>query len=414
MWSMILLQSEENISLDQMVETLISEVEESLVKLEKSLGLKPEITRNTRKVRKLPHPSVKQLRKLKNNKTEELTPQPLIAKEQQKFDLSEQAKLSYFLPNEISVLSKTNASHNTLISTNSGAYQLNKSKNSKTKNEPKETNKKSHQLNESKSPTLPKQQITSSRSEQNLLVKAIESIPKVTIPKQKDIIKKSEQKISSSIPQENKDTKNLEQEFFDILPQYKLIHVFGKPGSGKTTFALQCALDSSPTPTYYFVSDNTTPLTKRINQMLSTKRWEHIPLKKHFFLVPFDSLEDLKVKILQLQTQLQNKPSLIVIDYLVSHARGLLYKEEIKEEIRNILEQFMLIAERYPIKILLLNGVSYSGSPIAEDLFEGYCDMTIELQRKTYQYIIFSEDIEVHSQINDSGFSNLTVNIFFS
>ena len=73
----------------------------------------------------------------------------------------------------------------------------------------------------------------------------------------------------------------------------------------------------------------------------------------------------------------------------------------------------MLLAEKKPVKVFLLNGSSYAGKPIVEDLFESYADLTLELKKNGEKYTVSIETEVIGTFIDNSGFNNLIINIFF-
>ena len=376
-------------TLEDLIDTLVGEIEESLVKLERSLGLIPNTNYGKKAKKKYPHPSVKELRKKyaksQNKKTEQIATIPNTTPQEAKMD-------SY---TETTVKAGANSENLVILD--------------------KMATKEDKTLNPEFIPKVPKPNKVVKKS--NTPVAASRNFVSKTKTIEHKAVQKLQVKEKRYYEKENDKQREVAHEqnteFVDILPQYKIVHIYGKPGTGKTTFAIQCALEMVPNSTYYFVSGHTAPLIQRINQMLNTQRWQNTPLKSCFFLVTYESLEDLKQKLDKLELQLGDKQALIVIDYLVSQVRGLLYKEEIRSELSSILEKLMLLAEKKRVKVLLLNGSSYAGKPIVEDLFESYADLTLELKKNGEEYTLSTETEVIGTFIDSSGFNNLIINIFF-
>jgi len=207
----------------------------------------------------------------------------------------------------------------------------------------------------------------------------------------------------------------LEIEFIDIPKSARLIHFYGPPSSGKTTFAIQSAIEIYPRNTYYFITSHSTSVIKRIKQMINHDRWlDYKDIKKNLFPIATQNLDELQSEIEKIKKLEPEKVGLIVIDHLTDYIRGEIYKEEQRIVLREILEQLYLLADEKNCKVLILNGYSYNNVAPAGDLVESYCDMTLtaELDQKKVNFI--TEDDEIKIYFDNSGIKNLHVNIYFN
>ncbi len=207
----------------------------------------------------------------------------------------------------------------------------------------------------------------------------------------------------------------LEIEFIDIPKSTRLIHFYGPPSSGKTTFAIQSAIEIYPRNTYYFITSHSTSVIKRIKQMISHERWlEYKDIKKILFPIATQNLDELQSEVEKVKKLEPERVGLIIIDHLTDYMRGEIYKEEQRIILREILEQLYLLADEKNCKVLILNGYSYNNVAPAGDIVESYCDMTLtaELDQKKVNFITEEEEIKVH--FDNSGIKNLHINIYFN
>jgi len=207
----------------------------------------------------------------------------------------------------------------------------------------------------------------------------------------------------------------LEIEFIDIPKSTRLIHFYGPPASGKTTYAIQSAIEIYPRNTYYFITSHSTSVIKRIKQMISHDRWiEYKDIKKILFPIATQNLDELQSEIEKIKKLEPERVGLIVIDHITDYMRGEIYKEEQRIILREILEQLYLLADEKNCKVLILNGYSYNNVAPAGDIVESYCDMTLtaELDQKKVNFITEDEEIKVH--FDNSGIKNLHINIYFN
>ena len=203
--------------------------------------------------------------------------------------------------------------------------------------------------------------------------------------------------------------------FIDIEKEIKLIHLYGAPSSGKTTFALQSAIEILPRKTYYIITSHYTALIKRIKQMIGDERWKNQgDIKQCFFPIQIQSLEELITQLEKIKKLDASEIGLIIIDHFTDYVRGEIYKEENRARLRNILETLYLICDEKKCKSLLLNGFSFKDSAPAEDLVESFCDMTLRLEKDGMNSeLIVEDEMKVPYFIDNSGVKNLHINIYF-
>ncbi len=219
----------------------------------------------------------------------------------------------------------------------------------------------------------------------------------------------------AAIQQITTNEEELEIEFIDIPRSARLIHFYGPPSSGKTTFAIQSAIEIYPRNTYYFITSHSTSVIKRIKQMINHDRWfEYKNIKKNLFPIATQNLDELQSEIEKIKKLEPERVGLIVIDHLTDYMRGEIYKEEQRIVLREILEQLYLLADEKKCKVLILNGYSYNNVAPAGDIVESYCDMTLtaELDQRKVNFITEEEEIKVF--FDNSGINNLHINIYFN
>jgi len=205
------------------------------------------------------------------------------------------------------------------------------------------------------------------------------------------------------------------ESFIDIKKGIKLVHLFGPPSSGKTTFALQSAIEIIPKNTYYIITSHYTALIKRIKQMIFDERWkDQNDIKQYFFPIQIQSLDELEIQLEKIKRVDAHEIGLIIIDHFTDYVRGEIYKEENRVKLRQILETIYLICDEKNCKSLLLNGFSFVDSAPAEDLVESFCDMTLRLEKDGINSQLVLNDEEFYPYfIDNSGVRNLHINIYF-
>ncbi|GAH64459.1 unnamed protein product, partial [marine sediment metagenome] len=177
----------------------------------------------------------------------------------------------------------------------------------------------------------------------------------------------SESKVSEAIEKHDEilqittNKEELEIEFIDIPKSARLIHFYGPPSSGKTTFAIQSAIEIYPKSTFYFITSHSTSVIKRIKQIINHERWiDYKDIKKKLFPIATQNLDELQSEIEKIKKFEPESVGLIVIDHLTDYIRGEIYKEEQRTVLREILEQLYLLADEKNCKVLILNGYSYN------------------------------------------------------
>ena len=217
------------------------------------------------------------------------------------------------------------------------------------------------------------------------------------------------------VPSRTSEIKEEGESFVDIEKEIKLIHLYGAPSSGKTTFALQSAIEILPRKTYYIVTSHYTALIKRIKQMMVDERWkDQGNIKQCFFPIQIQSLDELIARLEKIKNLDAREIGLIIIDHLTDYVRGEVHKEENREKLRQILETLYLICDEKKCKSLLLNGYSFKDSAPAEDLVESFCDMTLRLEKDGINSeLILNDEMILPYFIDNSGVKNLHINIYF-
>ncbi len=210
----------------------------------------------------------------------------------------------------------------------------------------------------------------------------------------------------------NDDFSNINEQYYTICFEdyIRLIHIYGKPGAGKTTFALQCALETVPEKTYMFITSGSRSTLERLKQLEKTQRWKNSNIKRFFYPI-FISDMDSFIKKLQLLKKLQKKEiNLVVIDHITDYVRGLLHKEEIKNRLRVIFEYLVILAKEKDCMILIINGTSYDDKAAGQDLIESFSDVNIKIKRvnKHCQLLIEPEQ-EICTTLSNEGLDDVKI-----
>ena len=257
--------------------------------------------------------------------------------------------------------------------------------------------------------------------EENSEEEAIEIIKQESIPEPlKPKIERKEEtvikpEVFSNLKEEVPVNQDSEINFIDIKKEVRLIHLYGPPSGGKTTLALQSAIEILPKETFYIITSHSTSILKRIKQMVIDDRWKDYPdLKQYFFPIQIQSLKELQHQIEQIINFSSQEIGLVVIDHITDHIRGETHKEENREILRSIFEDLYKLTNKKKCKVLIINGYAYKGTAPAEDLIESFCDMTIKItnERKDFEIEIDDQIISTF-QIDNSGFENIHLNIYF-
>lgn len=265
--------------------------------------------------------------------------------------------------------------------------------------------------------------------EENIKEETIEIIKQESIPEPPKFRIEKEEKaevkpeISSNLNeevlvyQENDEDISHDSEinFIDIKKEVRLIHLYGPPSGGKTTLALQSAIEILPKETFYIITSHSTSILKRIKQMVIDDRWKDYPdLKQYFFPIQIQSLKELQHQIEQIINFSSQEIGMVVIDHITDYIRGETHKEENREILRSIFEDLYMLTNKKKCKVLIVNGYAYKGSAPAEDLIESFCDMTIKITNERKDFDIEIDDQIISTfQIDNSGFENIHLNIYF-
>jgi len=159
----------------------------------------------------------------------------------------------------------------------------------------------------------------------------------------------------------------------------RMIHLYGPPASGKTTLAIQLSRKVFPRSTIYFITSHRNAITKRAKQILNKN------YLKEFYLIKVSSLDDLFEKIQSINS-LEKTIGLIVIDYISDFVRGKLYKEEVKNKVRKILEKLFIFSSQKDCLVVIVNSFSIKNEAPLNSLVESFCDMSVYLSIKDDKY----------------------------
>lgn len=155
----------------------------------------------------------------------------------------------------------------------------------------------------------------------------------------------------------------------------KMIHLYGPPACGKTTLAIQLSKSVFPRSTIYFFTSHEKAITKRAKQILDKKSLEE------FYLTKTTNLNDLFEKI-QTISSFEKKIGLVAIDFISDFVRGMLYKEEVKNQVRKILEQLFIFSSQTNCTVVIINSFSIKNPAPLYSLIESFCDLSVFLSIK--------------------------------
>ncbi len=149
--------------------------------------------------------------------------------------------------------------------------------------------------------------------------------------------------------------------------------------------------------------------------MVIEDRWKDYPdLKQYFYPIQIQSLKELQHQIEQIINFSSQEIGLVIIDHITDYIRGETHKEENRNLLRSILEDLYMLSNKKKCKVFIINGYAFKGSAPAEDLIESFCDLTIKITNERKRFEIEIED-EIHTtfRIDNSGFENIHLNIYF-
>lgn len=150
----------------------------------------------------------------------------------------------------------------------------------------------------------------------------------------------------------------------------EIVSIWGEMGVGKTTLALQIALNNIHVGdgVYYFYSKPRLPLEK-IESLLPTLGPNTLKKLKTILIKDFNDLYrivlDLEINILKDKKEKQDYPKLIIIDSLTDLYRLDLYKDKkdknllLNYKLNHLLGTLIHINNKFSVDILVVNEISY-------------------------------------------------------
>lgn len=210
----------------------------------------------------------------------------------------------------------------------------------------------------------------------------------------------------------NEDFSNSKEQYYTIYfeDHIRLIHVYGKPGAGKTTLALQYALETVPEKTYMFITSGSHSTLERLKQLEKTQRWKNSNIKRFFYPIFISDMDSFIKKLLQLKKLQKREINLVIIDHITDYVRGLLHKEEIKNRLRVILEHLVILAKEKDCTILIINGTSFNGKAAGQDLIESFCDVNIKIKRvNNHCQLVIEPEQEIFTSLSNEGLDDVKI-----
>ncbi|MBY9017620.1 MAG: hypothetical protein KGD66_02200 [Candidatus Lokiarchaeota archaeon] len=150
----------------------------------------------------------------------------------------------------------------------------------------------------------------------------------------------------------------------------EIVSIWGEMGVGKTTLALQIALNNiqGGDSVYYFYSKPRLPFEK-IESLLPTTDPNSLKKLKTILIKNFNDLYrivlDLEINILKYKKEKQDYPKLIIIDSLTDLYRLDLYKDKkeknliLNYKLNHLLGTLAHIHNKFSVDILVVNEISY-------------------------------------------------------
>ena len=256
---------------------------------------------------------------------------------------------------------------------------------------------------------IPKEQI----KEKTKKTTIFESIPEITEIRKEKELNLADEEIEQDLSTITADVE-YEISFLDIPRAVRLIHLFGPPGTAKTTLALQTAVEISPKKSYYFITSHASSVIKRIKLICDDERWsDHNNFKQSFFPIEISNLDVLGHQLSKIAELNSEDVDLIIIDHLTDYSRGQIHKEENRSQLRELLERLYVLADEKNCKVIIINGYSFKESAPAEDIVESFCDMTLQTSLEDQEVKLFAEGERYDLLLDDSGVKNLHVNVYY-
>ncbi|MHA1219367.1 MAG: hypothetical protein ACTSO5_11930 [Candidatus Heimdallarchaeaceae archaeon] len=250
--------------------------------------------------------------------------------------------------------------------------------------------------------------------EKILIAQDIPAVPKEKISSIKQSIIQYSESLATEEKPDSAELMSEEEYFLDIKREIRLVHIYGPPGSCKTTIGIQASIEIVPRKTYYFITSHGTSVLKRVKQMISDERWVDFKgVKQSFFPIEITNLDELEIQLEKLAAFNPEELGMIVVDHVTDYCRGQIYQEEKRIQLRNILEKLYLLADEKGCKVLLINGFSFKDSAPAEDIIESFCDMTIKMKIDDFKSKLLFQEEEMELKVDNSGISNLHLNIYY-
>ncbi|TFF94130.1 MAG: hypothetical protein EU544_04875 [Promethearchaeota archaeon] len=192
-----------------------------------------------------------------------------------------------------------------------------------------------------------------------------------------------------------------------LMQQFSLINIYGKSGTGKTTYALQMLSDilkitpDTQEPLFVWVQAGEPFPKKRLDEMYCTNEKTLSYLKSHTMLYPkfpIDRYEELCERLIFLsQKHTLFTPSAIIIDNISHHLRLEITKYEDISLITALMDDFfdsvivplVFYCGRNGISLILIHEVSYNpkkGKTIMfnHNLFSNLKSLNIELKQNRF------------------------------
>ncbi|MHA1669652.1 MAG: hypothetical protein ACTSV5_03635 [Promethearchaeota archaeon] len=149
-----------------------------------------------------------------------------------------------------------------------------------------------------------------------------------------------------------------------------ILSIWGEMGTGKTTLALQIALNNIHIggSVYYFYSKPRLPLEK-INSIFPKKDPKSVKKLKTIFIKDFNDLYrvvlDLEICYLKDKKEKRDSPNLIIIDSLTDLYRLNLNRDKkdknliLNYKLNHLLGTLTYINDKFSVEILIINEISY-------------------------------------------------------
>ena len=180
------------------------------------------------------------------------------------------------------------------------------------------------------------------------------------------------------------DTGNLKlNEFLEIL-EPSIYLLYGGPGTGKTTFALQTALTMAKKGKVLFVDTESSFAVDRIKQMDTN----YEKLLENIMVIKVKNFEDQENKFKFVEELVTGKFNCLIIDSLTNHYRYDIRNNDYREtnlKLIGMLRRIKHVSEKVPVVLtsqVYANMENKGSSSLGGNMLKNFCKTIIEMEKE--------------------------------